>query len=101
MRRVPLGQVGQRILQRQTKVLLVERLPELGADRILGLVGRHLQSGRERMAGLERAGDQIERLRELLLELARPSTALHVQHDGRKGRADRGADEHAPAAAAP
>ena len=59
-------QVVERVLQRQTEVLLVERLAELGSDRLRHLVGDHLQAGRERVAGLERARNQVERLRELL-----------------------------------
>ena len=83
------GQVLERVLHRQAEVLLVERLAELGADRLGHLVGDHLQAGRERVAGLERAGDQIQRLRELFLERAQPAGALDVQYDERQREAER------------
>ena len=63
------AQVVQRFLQRQAEVLLVERLPELRPDRLVELVGHHLHAGAERMAGADRAGQQIERLGKVLLEL--------------------------------
>ena len=62
------GQVVERVLERQTEVLLVEGLAKLRADRVRHLVGDHLQPGREGMAGLQGAGDQVEPLRELLFE---------------------------------
>ena len=66
--RHPLCEVVERVLERQAKVLLVERLAELRSDRLLHLVGYHLQAGRERVPGLQRAGNQVERLRERFLE---------------------------------
>src|SRR4029079_15180642 len=38
--------VLERVLERQTEVLFVERLPEFRPDRLLHFVGRHLQTGR-------------------------------------------------------
>src|SRR3954452_11700368 len=40
-------QVVERVLHRQAEILLVERLPELGADRLRHLVRDHLEPGRE------------------------------------------------------
>ena len=88
-------QVVERVLQRQAEVLLVERLPELGPDRLRHLVGDHLQPGRKRVAGLERARDQVERLGELLLERAQAARALHLQDRNGIARANRAANQPA------
>ena len=64
-----LGQLVERVAQRQAEVLLIEGLLELGADRRRQLVGHHAQRRLERVAGANRARQQVERFGELLLEL--------------------------------
>ena len=68
-------QLVQRVAQRQAEVLLVEGLLELGADRLLQFVADHAHRRLERVAGAERARQQIERFGELLLELLHPPGA--------------------------
>ena len=82
------GEVRQRVLQRQAEVLLVERLPELGADRLRHLVGDHLQAGREGVARLQRARHQVQRLGERFLERAQPARPLDLQDHQRQREAD-------------
>ena len=67
---------AQRVGQRHAEVLLVVDAAELGADRRRHLVGDDAQAGRERVAGAQRAGDQVDGLGELLLEHAQPLGAL-------------------------
>ena len=76
-------EVVERVFHRQPEVLLVEGLPELRADRLVHLVGDHLQTGRKGMAGLQRAGNQIEPFGELLFERPHPLRPLDPQEDER------------------
>src|SRR5207247_3827785 len=72
------GHLVQRVAQRQTEVLLLERLLELRADRFLELVGDHAKRRLERVTGADRARQEVERLGELLLEaLQAPRSAVH------------------------
>src|SRR3954471_777493 len=80
--------VFERVLERQTKVLFVERLPELGADRFAQFVSRHLQAGCECMTRLERPGDQVQRLRKHFLERAQTPGTFELQEHERNGEAD-------------
>src|SRR4051812_23347866 len=89
-------QVVERVLHRQAEVLLVERLPELGADRLRHFVRHHLQPGGERVAGLERAGDEVEALGELLLEGPEPLRSLHLEDDEGDNEPDRRAGHESP-----
>ena len=73
-----IGERLQRLRQRHAEVLLIEQQPELRTDRLGHLVGDHRQPGRERMAGAQRAGEQIDRLGKLLLELDHPPVARHL-----------------------
>src|SRR4029450_12279739 len=56
------SQILQRIFHRKTEVLLVECFPELGSNRLVHLIGDHLQAGSERVTSLQCARDQVERL---------------------------------------
>ena len=64
-----LGQLVQRVLERQTEVLLLEGLLELEADGSGSSSATMPIAGLERVAGANRARQQVERLRELLFEL--------------------------------
>ena len=67
-----LGKRLQRIAERHAEILLVVQQPELAGHRLRRLFGDDGQPGREGVARAQRAGNQIDRLRELLLE--RPQT---------------------------
>src|SRR6478735_165253 len=86
--RHPVCQVVERVLERQAKVLLIERLTELRSHRLVHLVGYHLQACRERVPRLQGAGNQVERLRERFLERTQPLSALVVQHHERQREAE-------------
>src|SRR4051812_5750985 len=90
------GQVVERILHRQAEVLLVERLPELGADRLRHLVGDHLQPGRERVTCFQRARDEVQPFGELLLERPQPLVPLDLEHEERHHEPDRRSGHESP-----
>ena len=71
-------------LQRQAEVLLVERLLELGADRLGQLVGDHAHRGLERMTGANRARQQVERFWKMLFELLRAATTARFSSHERQ-----------------
>src|SRR5581483_3270628 len=74
-------QLVERVSKRQTEVLLIETLLELGTDRIEELVGHHPPRGLEAMSGAYRARQQIERFGELLLaSLAAAASLMPQQH---------------------
>src|SRR2546425_9866319 len=87
--RHPFGQVVQRLLHRETEILLFERFAELGTDRLTELVGHHLHSGAERVARTDRPRHQVERLREVLLELVQPGASLVADEQEWQGGANR------------
>src|SRR5712692_10581637 len=55
-----LGHLVERIAERKTEVLLIERLLELGSHRLLQLLGHHAEGGLERVARAKSAGYQVE-----------------------------------------
>ena len=81
--RHPDGHVVQRVLEGQAVVLLLEGLAELRAHGLGAFVGDHAHRRLERVAGLDGARQQIERLWELLLEPADADGAL--PHEITKG----------------
>ena len=89
-----LGDRLQRIGERHAEVLLVVEQPELAGHRLRHLVGDHAQPGREGVAGAQRAGDQVDRFRELLLELPQPLGRL-VPDDGERQPGEQRADGEA------
>ena len=82
----------ERVGQRHAVVLLVVEQPELGASRIRDFVGDHRHAGRERVAGAQRAGDEVDRLRKLILELAHATRgrAMRTQMKGTAADGERG-----------
>ncbi len=86
-----LRQLVERVAQRQPEVLLIERLLELRADRIGQLVGDHAHRGLERVAGADRARQQVERFRELLFEALQPlRLPMHQPQERRRRRRQAG-----------
>ena len=79
-----LGHLVEHVAQRQTEVLLLERLLELDADRRRQFVGHHAHRGLEGVAGTNRPRQQIQRFRELFFELLHALRALVAQPDVRK-----------------
>ncbi len=65
---------------------MVEEQSELGPERILNLVSDHRHAGRQRVARAERARDEIDGLRELILELLHPSPLCKPDGKKRYGR---------------
>ena len=78
----------QRVAQRQAEVLLIERLLELGADRLRQFLGHHAERGLERVAGADGARQQVERFGKLLLEFLQPRRPPVQQTAERRERAD-------------
>ena len=74
----------QGIGQRHAIVLLVVEQLELGPDRLRHFFSDHRQTGRERVAGLERPRDERQRLGKLFLELQHPLGALIAKQRGRR-----------------
>src|SRR5688572_28758621 len=93
------GEVVERLLQRQAEVLLLETLLELDSHRRRQLVGHHAQRALERVAGANRARQQVQRFGELLLELAQAAAALDLQpHDRRRQAHERRHERRQPEA---
>jgi hypothetical protein len=66
------GKRPQGVRERHAEILPVVQQLELGANGIAELVGHHRQPRGKRVAGTQRASDQIDRLWKLLLELPHP-----------------------------
>src|SRR5688572_5884878 len=93
------GEVVERLLQRQAEVLLLETLLELDPYRRRQLVGHHAHRALERVAGANRARQQVQRFGELLLELAQAAAALDLQpHDRRRQAHERRHERRQPEA---
>ena len=72
----PFGQVAQRQFDGRAQVLLVEERAEFHAHRIGHFVAHHLQADGEGVAGAHGAGQEIERLGELLFKERQPGGSL-------------------------
>ena len=91
-----LGERLERVAQRHAEVLLVVEQPELAGHRLRRLFGDERQPGREGVAGAQRARDQIDRLRELLLELPHPLRRLEADDQERHERQQGASGEPEP-----
>jgi hypothetical protein len=63
------SEAQQGFLEGKPELLLLERDPELGGQRLRGFIGRHAQARGERMPRPHRTGDQIDGVGKLALQL--------------------------------
>ena len=67
-----------------------KRAAEFAADRLRHFVGHEVETRRKAMAGTQRAGDQLQRIGQLLGELSQSPAALNSSHkSGRNASQDR------------